>query len=67
MSDLDDSILMVLVRRPHLLGVIYGERHRLFLVDVLPGFERGERKSRLLQDIVGLLHRGMSGASAPTV
>ena len=29
--------------------------------------ERGERKSRLLQDIVGLLHRGMSGASAPTV
>ena len=41
MADLHGSSCRLLVRRPHPLGVIHGERHRLFLVDVLAGVERG--------------------------
>ena len=30
----------MVVRGAHLFGVLYGERHRLFLVNMLPGIER---------------------------
>ena len=42
MPDLHDALFAgVLVRGAHALGVVHGERHGLFLVDVLAGIERG--------------------------
>ena len=39
--DLDGALAGPLPRRAHLLGVLHGERHGFFLVDVLAGVERG--------------------------
>ena len=43
MADLHGVLAaVVLVSRAHALGVVHRERHRLFLVDVLAGAERGD-------------------------
>ena len=40
--DLHRRLPRPLVRRAHALGVVDGERHGLFLVDVLAGFQRSD-------------------------
>ena len=53
MTDLNGAIPGVLIRRPHALGLLNGERHGSFLVDVLTGVERGHKLLR-----VQMLRRG---------
>src|SRR5688500_11857165 len=42
MADLYHALTSLLVSRPHALGVVYRESHRLFLVDMLAGIQRGD-------------------------
>ena len=42
MADLDGSFARALIRRAHELSVLHGERHSLFLIDVLPGIKCGD-------------------------
>ena len=43
MSDLDGSARRILICGPHPFGVVHRKRHRLFLIDVFPGVERGDK------------------------
>ena len=41
MADLHDALAGLVVRGAHALGMVHRERHRLFLIHMLAGIERG--------------------------